>query len=214
MPLWNLLMWRNANAVGAVVAAWLGMALAVATWLIVTAGLYGKITVDNLGQNEPMLAGNVVALAAGGAIHVVLSLIWPQNYDWKSMGEIAMLENDQRGLDPADYKDELLDEALSWIQRWGWGFTLVMVILWPVLSLPAGVFDRGYFSFWVFVSLVWGFAASAVIIWLPIHESWETTKGIAYYFTGLKMFAPAAKDEDLKASPGKVEEGSVEEARA
>lgn len=190
MPLWYLLMWKQANAVGAVAAAWFGMLLAVATWLIVAKAMYGEVTVKSLGNNEPMLAGNVVALAAGALIHTVLSLIWPQNYDFKSMGEIAMLENDTRGLDPEDYADEKLDEALSWIQRWGWGFTITMVVLWPVLSTPAGVFDHGYFAMWVFISLAWGFIAAFAIIFLPLHESMADFRHVAFTLTGLKVFEP------------------------
>lgn len=201
MPLWNLIMWKDANATGAVVAAWLGMVMAVATWLIVAKCQSGSITVDTLGANEPMLAGNVVALVSGGVIHAIFSWIWPQNYDFKSMGEIAMLEDDTSGLDPADYLDERLDEALSWIKWWGWGFTIVMVIIWPALSLLAGVFSPGYFSFWVFISLVWGFLAAGVIIWLPLYESADTFRAVGWAVTGMQCFAGTPKAPTVEAAP-------------
>jgi Na+/proline symporter len=148
-PLWNMLMWKDANAIGAVVAAWGGMVLAITTWLTVCQVEFGEITVDNLGTLNPNLGGNIVALASSGIIHAVFSLIWPQNYDFESMNKIEMLEDDKSGLDEVDYTPEFLDAAKSWIQKWGWGFSIIMVLIWPLLSIPAGVFTKDYFAFWV-----------------------------------------------------------------
>jgi Na+/proline symporter len=195
VPLWNMLMWKDANAIGAVVAAWGGMVLAISTWLIVCAAEFGEITIDNLGTLNPNLAGNIVALGSSALIHVVFSLAAPQNYDFKSMGEIKMLENDQSGLDEQDYTVEFLDEAKAWITKWGWGFTILMVIIWPVLSLPAGVFTKDYFAFWVFISIAWAFVATFVIIVLPIQESMESIMGIFMFMIGKKK---AASLEDPK----------------
>eukprot|EP00913_Durusdinium_trenchii_P019592 g18418.t1 len=170
VPLWNLLMWKKANATGAIVAAWGGMILALSTWLIVCQAEFGEITVDNLGTLNPNLAGNIVALASSALIHAAFSFMSPQNYDFESMGKIEMLEQDMSGLDEQDYTNEFLDAAKWWIQKWGWGFTIIMVLFWPLLSLPAGVFTQDYFAFWVFISIAWSFVATFVIIVLPIHE--------------------------------------------
>merc|ERR1712193_575146 len=104
IPLWNLLMWDKANAAGAVAAAWLGQILAVVTWMVAASAQSGSISIDTLGANEPMLAGNVVAIGSSGIIHALFSLAKPQNYDFNSMKDIPMLEDDQRGLDPADFE--------------------------------------------------------------------------------------------------------------
>merc|ERR1719203_2355319 len=82
-----MLMWKKANAVGAIVGAWGGMVLAVITWLVVASVQSGEITVDTLGKLEPNLAGNLVAILSSGLIHVILSLLKPQDYDFESMGE-------------------------------------------------------------------------------------------------------------------------------
>ncbi|CAJ1445589.1 unnamed protein product [Effrenium voratum] len=201
VPLWNLLMWKDANAIGAVVAAWGGMVLALATWLIVCAAEFGEITVDNLGTLNPNLAGNIVALASSALIHAGFSLMWPQNYDFESMGKIEMLEADMSGLDEKDYTDQFLDEAKRWITKWGWGFTVLMVVIWPLLSLPAGVFSKDYFAFWVFISIAWSFVATFVIIVLPIQESMEAITGVCYFIVGKKApaKAPAPAEPEAKA---------------
>ena len=39
-----------------------------------------------------------------------------------------------------------LTKALRWTYLTGGALTLVMLILWPILALPAGVFSQGYFT--------------------------------------------------------------------
>jgi urea-proton symporter len=204
IPLWNMLMWKDANAIGAIAGAWGGMILALSTWLIYAQAQSGEITVDSLGELEPNLAGNLVAIFSSGIIHVVLSLAKPQNYDYKSMGEIAMLEDDQRGLDEKDYSDKFLSEAKAWIQKWGYGFTIIMVIVWPLLSIPAGVFTKDYFAFWVFISLAWSFVATAVIIVLPVYESWDSIEGVIRAMCGMP------KKESAAATLAESQEGKPE----
>merc|ERR1712118_620342 len=199
IPLWNLLMWDKANAMGAVAAAWLGMILAVITWMVAASAQSGSISIDTLGKNEPMLAGNVVAICSSGIIHALFSLVKPQNYDWVTMKEIKMLEDDQRGLDPADLSDDVLNEAAAWVKKWGWGFTIIMVIIWPILTIPAGVFTKEYFSFWVFVSLMWGFTASFVIITLPLYESSDAILGVLFGMVG-KKYKKKAESEEKQAA--------------
>jgi hypothetical protein len=184
VPLWNLLTWKDANAIGAIAGAWGGMILALTTWLIYARVQSGEISVDSLGQLEPNLAGNLTAILSSMLIHIFASAASPQNYDWKSMGEIEMLEDDKRGLDEEDFQEQFLTEAKKWVTKWGWGFTLTMVVIWPVLSIPAGVFSKGYFAMWVFISLAWSFVATFVIIALPIHESWDSIMGIILAILG------------------------------
>merc|ERR1719191_2509224 len=185
IPLWNMLMWNKANAGGAVAAAWGGQILAIITWMVAASSQSGEISIDTLGKNEPMLAGNVVAIGSSGIIHALVSMAKPQNYDYKTMGEIEMLEDDQRGLDPSDFGEEFLNEASRWIQKWGWGFTIIMVVIWPILSIPAGVFSKDYFAFWVFISLAWGFSATLVIVILPIYESLDNIIGVFRAMLGM-----------------------------
>merc|ERR1712048_350259 len=200
VPLWNLLMWPKANAMGAIAAAWGGMILALTTWLVVCFLEFGEVTIDNLGTLNPNLAGNIVALGSSALIHAVFSLAAPQNYDFKSMGEIAMMEDDRRGLDGEDYSDEYLNQAKWWIQKWGWGFTIIMVIVWPLLSLPAGVFSEGYFAMWVFISIAWSFVATFVIIALPVYESSDSILNVFRFCLGM------TNEEAKLAEPGVAKE--------
>jgi len=171
IPLWNMMTWKDASAGGAVLAAWAGQILALITWLIAATVQSGGISIGSLGTNEVMLSANLVAICSSGLIHYVHSKMYPQDYDWVSMGEIKLLDNDKSGLTEDDLDPVKLDEAKRWIGKVGWGFTILIVVIWPVLSTPAGVFTKDYFSFWVFIAILWGLVASFIIIFLPLVES-------------------------------------------
>jgi len=210
IPLWNMLMWKDANAIGAILGAWVGMISALLTWLIYAQAQSGEISVDSLGQLEPNLAGNLVAICSSGIIHAVFSLAKPQNYDFASMGQIEMLEDDKRGLDEADFTDEFLAEAKRWVQKWGWTFTIIMVVVWPILSLPAEVFSKSYFAMWVFISLAWSFVATFVIISLPIVESMDSIMGVTRAILGMRRADPmdnkTISTEEAKPVPASTEQ--------
>mmetsp|Transcript_85582 Transcript_85582/g.218210 ORF Transcript_85582/g.218210 Transcript_85582/m.218210 type:complete len:124 (-) Transcript_85582:304-675(-) len=76
-------------------------------------------------------------------------------------------------------EEHSLEGAKRWIVHRGVGFSLFVVVVWPTLCLSMGVFSEGFFFFWVFVSLVWGFVVAGVIICLPIWESSEALSSVA-----------------------------------
>jgi hypothetical protein len=146
--------------------------------------LYDDVTIDTLGMNYPMLAGNIVAICSSGIIHAIMSFQDPQNFDFSTLNDrIQLIDDKLPEFDQdEDSNPKQLEAALSWIKKWGIGFTFIMIVLWPVFSLPAGcgtsagcgVFNKGYFNLWVGIALAWGTVATAVIIFLPVYESWDS----------------------------------------
>ena len=61
--------------------------------------------------------------------------------------------------------------AYRFTVRYGSMLTLLLIVLWPALALPAGVFSKGYFTFWTVIAIIWGLLASIAMIFLPIWES-------------------------------------------
>lgn len=178
IPIAFMLLWRKANAIGAILGTVFGCVLGIITWLSVTKIEYGKINLDTSGRNAPMLAGNLVSILTGGVVHAVCSMLWPQNYDWSTTKQITVVEKEKTDLPVEEFKEEKLTRAKVWIVKWGIGFTVLIVILWPILSLPAGEFSKGYFFFWAVIAIGWGTVGSAVIIALPIIESWDTIQTV------------------------------------
>ncbi|KAH7836222.1 hypothetical protein Vadar_033777 [Vaccinium darrowii] len=178
IPIAFMLLWSKANAIGAILGPTMGCILGIITWLSIARVEYGRVNLDTTGRNAPMLAGNLVSILVGGAVHAVCSLLWPQNYEWDTTKKITMVEKEKSELPAEEFKEEKLVRAKAWIVKWGVGFTIVIVLLWPLLSLPAGRFSKGYFTFWAIIAIAWGTIGSAVIIILPLMESWKTIQSV------------------------------------
>jgi len=197
MPLWFMMTWDKASGTGAVVAAWSGFILAISGWLIAAKIQSGEITVSTLGTNEVMLSGNLIAIFSSGFIHVFWSLcIDNETYDFSTLNEkIKLVENDQSGLTAAEQDTEELEKARKWITRRGYVLTIVLVIIWPALSVPAQVFSKNYFAFWVLISILWGFGAAVVITVLPLVESSDDIMSV---LSGMFACFISEKDEPTK----------------
>ncbi|ESW30127.1 hypothetical protein PHAVU_002G127200 [Phaseolus vulgaris] len=178
LPIAFMLLWRKANAIGAILGTVTGCLLGIITWLSVTKIQYGRVNLDTTGRNAPMLVGNLVSILTGGVVHGICSMLWPQNYDWSTTKQITVVEKEKTELPAEEFKEEKLIRAKAWVVKWGIGFTVLIVILWPILSLPAGEFSKGYFYFWAVIAIGWGTVGSAVIIVLPLMESWETIQSV------------------------------------
>ncbi|GKY98294.1 hypothetical protein MPSEU_000787000 [Mayamaea pseudoterrestris] len=210
-PLWNMMTWKKASGTGAVVAAWGGFALALITWLVAAKIQGGEITVATLGTNEVMLAGNLVAICMSGTIHFVWSMwIDPQDYDFSELDKrISLVEEDNRGLTEEERDPVLLRRTERWIKHRGYAISLILIVVWPVLSIPAGVFTKSYFAFWVLVSVAWGFAAAIIITILPLTESAEDINRVLSGMFNKVM----GREPDIRGpKPGIESTEAVEEA--
>lgn len=179
-PLWNMMTWSKASGTGAIIAAWGGLCLALIAWLVGAKIQGGSVSVATLGTNEVMLSGNLVAIFSSAIIHYVYSkCIDPQDYDFAELDtHIELVEDDTSGLEPEQQDPEQLQAAYVWITRRGYVLTFLLIILWPLLSVPAGVFSQAYFAFWVLVAIAWGFGAALAISIIPLVESKDEIYGI------------------------------------
>ena len=62
-----------------------------------------------------------------------------------------------------------MEHAFKWILKYGGGLAFILIIAWPCLALPAGVFSKGYFTFWVIISIIWGLVSLSVAYVLSCH---------------------------------------------
>jgi len=214
-PLWTLLTDKNSNGNGAIAAAVGGTIIAVISWFVACVVKFdGVINVANLGAIEVALTGNVAALFSSFVIHTVAGMMAPQNYDFVTMKEITMVEDDQSGLDPADYDDKILLKAREWVVKWGFTFSFVMVVVWPALAAPAGVFTKGYFAFWIFVALAWGFVATAVIIVLPLQESMDDIMMVCFGIMGKTWVSKSSLAAEEAAAAAELLKSAQDSAAA
>ena len=146
----NLMTWKKASGTGAVLAAWLGLVLAITAWVLAARVEGGEVSIDTLGANGAMLTGNLVAILSSAFIHWAYStFVDPQDYDFAELNKnIRLVEDDKRGLTEKDLNEEDIADAERWVSRRAYTLALVLVVVWPILAIPAGVFRQGYFSFW------------------------------------------------------------------
>ena len=223
-PLWNLLTWKKASGTGAVLAAWIGLFLGITGWVVTAKSSTGKVDIDSLGTNAAMLSGNLVSILSSAFIHYVYSVfVDPQDYDFSKLDRrIRLVEDDRRGLSDAEKDPEVIYQAEKWVNRRAYFLTFVLIILWPALTIPAGVFSQSYFSFWVMVAIIWGFSAAIAISLLPLLESSDTIDEVVNGILDTVFCRPPSvgvvdndNNEDgsgAAADAGQVQRGSIQHA--
>jgi Na+/proline symporter len=76
LPACLTLLWNGMNKQSAMWSPPVGLALSLVAWIVTAQKLSGELTVDTLGANYPMLAGNVVALVSPCIIIAILTIIY------------------------------------------------------------------------------------------------------------------------------------------
>lgn len=162
--------WSKCSGMGAIAGAITGFILGISSWLIYASRFPGGINIANTGKDEVMLTGNLFAILSSGIVCAVISFIKPDNCDWSATKAIPLIEEDPNAAIEKE-TDEQLQGAMKAIAAWGFGLTVILIIVWPVLSLPTRVFPKGYFFFWVVIAFIWGIAATAAMVILPVVEA-------------------------------------------
>ena len=105
------LLWKQQNGIAAAVSPILGTILSIMSWLVCTHSMYGKITVDNTFEDDPMLVGNVVALLSPAVISPILTYVFKsQNFDWEILKTI-------KRVDETEEIEDVVDDSSSDIEN-------------------------------------------------------------------------------------------------
>jgi hypothetical protein len=209
LPATLTLLWTKQNKWAAMLSPCLGLCCSLTAWLVVAQKQGGALTVETLGANNPMLAGNVVALLTPFIFVPVLTYaLGPDNYDWQSMA--AIRKGDDHDIAEAAHMDlemvpshrvdtevELaaekakLDRASVIAKSMTVIMTISLLVLWPIPMYACGyVFSKPFFTGWVVVGILWMFCSLACVGIFPLWEGrqsmWHTCKAIYLDVTGKK----------------------------
>jgi SSS family transporter len=225
-PVAAAIMWKDLPAWGAVAGGWLGLIGSIISWIAGAASpsMWGKnmcvdvfdeatgrtwpvcasscpsgeVNYQSLGLNEPLLMSNLLAICISGFICLVAGLVAPQNYDWKQMSEkVTVIEETKATFPEWELSEEYLSKASAWVVKYGGGYTLFMVIIWPFfLAMPMGVMPKGAYAIWVGVSFTWGWTGTIVIVSLPLYENFANIKNAFL----CKTSAPASEPKSVETS--------------
>lgn len=211
VPIALCITWRKASKVGCLSGAVVGFIVGVVAWLATTAGLNNNlINVTTSGGNYEMLAGNLGSIAIGGIIATIVSLIWPEDYDFAAtrainspashhqapaVGEgdvyaekkvpdssISSVVNEAPKLD-----NELdtvgLNKAFKFAAWSSVALTLIFMILIPLPLFGAStVYSVTGFTVWVVVGIVWAFCSAFAVVLYPL---WESRAALALISRGI-----------------------------
>lgn len=188
IPIALTITWKRTNKTAATVGAIAGLFIALATWTGV-ASTYGEVSLATLGDNYSMLFGNIAGILTGGAIAGFGSLIKKTSFDWAEMKErIKLVDISAKEVAQLEADEATLHKAFRFSLKGGGLMTLILIIGWPMpLFFADYVFDIGFYSLWVGISVVWVSAATFFIVGLPIIEA---RHGIAKVARGNKASVP------------------------
>lgn len=150
LPATLTLVWKGQNKWAASLSPIGGLAAALTAWLVTAKRQCGKLDVACTGGNNPMLAGNVVALLSPLVLVPVFTLIFGvDKYDWQSMMDIRKADDhelaDAAGIDLENIPGGHLETQMEFqeeqaklkragtISRWT---TITMVSPFSYFSLP------------------------------------------------------------------------------
>lgn len=190
------LLWDRQSWAAATFSPPLALACSLSAWLGTTKAQSGTLTVDTTGANNPMLAGNVVALLAPLVFVPVLSFVAKDKagkYDWKSMAAIRRADDNdfaahahvdletvpgEKLRSAAEEEAELaaLKKASKIARALCVGLTLALLVLWPMPMYGSGyVFSKRFFTGWIVVGILWLFCSAFAVGLYPLWEGRGTS---------------------------------------
>jgi len=216
VPIGLTVCWKRLSATAAFWGTLFGTVCGMLGWMIGCWKIYGLINVTNLALPYSAISGSAPGLIMSTLATLLLTWIFPDNYDWEGTRAIAAIAvNSQES--SVDEKEELGDaekdmtkdsvvevdsespappdhaELQRVFKRAGWlslALTFVVTILIPMPMFGQDyIFSRKFFTGWVAVSIIWVLAAGAFCVVLPI---WESRTQIRLIVSGL---AGMRKDE-------------------
>jgi len=206
LPASLTLLWKGQNKWAATLSPILGLICSVIAWLVTASKEYdGVITVETTGKNNPMLAGNVVALLSPCLFIPILTLIFgADNYDFKSMRDIRKGDDHEiaeeahvdlelipgeRAADSPEVEQAKLERAAKIARITTVVMTFILLVLWPFPMYGTSyIFSKKFFTGWVAVGILWLFFSAFCVglypLWEGRHAMLHTTRSIYRDITG------------------------------
>lgn len=198
IPATLTLMWAGQNKWAATLTPPLGLVCAVITWLVTAKKTCGSLNVDCTGSNNPMLAGNVMALLSPLIFTPIFTLSFGlDKYDWLSMAAIRKGDDhdltDAANVDielvPGEHTATASEEAMEQTKLLRASkiakamtvvLTLALLVLWPMPMYGTGyIFSKKFFTGWVVVGIMWLIGSLCCVGIFPVWEGRKDLFGTA-----------------------------------
>jgi urea-proton symporter len=174
MPVIFSISWGRASGKGAVWGALVGLVCGVSAWLGYGASHTGGFIKSNIDQVPVHLVGAMTSLLSSTVVCVGLSLYEPDNCDWSTTRAITLIEDDPNSRLTFETEAELRG-AFRKNMIIAVSAVVLLLVVWPLLTIPAGVFSLPYFKLWVYIAMIWIVSSTVILIVLPL---WESRRGV------------------------------------
>jgi hypothetical protein len=216
-----------------------GLACALIAWLVTAKKTCHALDVACTGSNNPMLAGNVVALLSPLIFTPIFTLVFGvDKYDWESMAAIRKADDHDQAAEahidlelvPGETNTSAADMAIEQASLLRASktakittviLTVALLVLWPMPMYGSGyIFGKKFFTGWVVVGIMWLIGSLICVGLFPVFEGrkdlYATCKAIYLDITGKKhpsaYHGPAATFTEGKAQGADVSPPTEKEA--
>ncbi|KAG6557244.1 hypothetical protein Mapa_001171 [Marchantia paleacea] len=211
IPIGAMVMWKDVPAGAAIASALAGQAVGVTVWLSHVWIVYKRFTVkDTMQRMGPTLSGTCAAVAASLVILCVWTWIRPTKDDYLEKFKQIELMDGVVILDTPD-KDSKMHPWFNKYTCFALPLSFVLLVVWPLLTLPADIFSQGYFTFWVILAAVWTIIATVVATVQPLVEARRALFRVIGNMLGLPMGSkpdnsvkPLDQAQEYEKSPVRV----------
>ncbi|CAH1774641.1 unnamed protein product [Owenia fusiformis] len=194
VPVSLCMFWARLTGKAMVAGTMGGVTIGLTVWLSVAAshkgGLGPNYFFENTGSESSMLWGNLSAIASGGLITWICSLlnhsvidtteIWENTRDidnplspWPEMYARELGISGAHLLDRRPSLSEIkkVFKSAKLIAIFGATFlTVCLLVIWPLSAMSSGVMNLSEFIIWINISKICGYLAGVVIIILPLVD--------------------------------------------
>ena len=226
IPATLTLFWKGQNWIAAAGSPVLGLICALIAWIVTCYRKFdGVLTVDTLGSDMPMLAGNVAALLSPVIFVPAFTFTFgADNYNWASMAAIKQADDGDPsaiavtveagsglgsdgtvGVLVAPEQDMAKLNRASRLAKWLTVFMAIsFLVLWPMPMYGSSyVFSRRFFTGWVVVGIIWLFGSAVAVGLFPLWEGrWSMVRVLKGIFGGAReggyMVETEAKSVDFE----------------
>lgn len=185
------LMWDRGTKLAGISSALLGLLTGIISWTLFTKYYYGTVNVNLLSANYPILVGTCVNLAVGCICMYVFSVgpFSQPKFNWEVFNEqITMADDNATGIAASGPQSiAALKKARKVVYLGALGFTLLLMIIWPTVSLWQPVWSRGNFGFWMIFGIVSMLLCTATAILYPLWEARVRIRTLAIAFLTRKI---------------------------
>ncbi|KAF2638816.1 SSS family solute:Na+ symporter [Massarina eburnea CBS 473.64] len=186
------LLWKGQTRAAAITAPIVGMACGVSVWLGTAYAYYGEISIKSTGGTMPNLFGCAASFVVPLPVSVIVSLLWPKEFDWSVFGEIKKVESEHGRTQEEPVTQEVLltperKQYMKRMSRWAafWAIATICghILLWPLPMYGAKMtFSKTFFTAWIVISLIWIWFTLLVANFYPLYDGglrqiWTVIRG-------------------------------------